>query len=585
DKSKAHRTLTKCLEHLSSSSKPELQTISANVMETLKCKKNINAFWASKKREKKKNNLEERIQIVERESKLHDVKQHATAKKLIFEQDNNVRKNFNAEILEKRNNIRDMEEDKSVPSIPKSRKRKVEDLPENKNSKMRLLEHQPESELEDNENKLCDDEYDEDDEDDENDDQDSDSDAESINGDKGEEEIKTLTQDEVIVRNKLIKILTARQKKDKKAGKDFMTSIYLNGIIDLSDNEMQKRIKKSLNEEQNSWLERVLEKKAWKPTPACIQYLNQFTEEVCNRNEIPTIVRKSCVTGRFDPFYHEAHEIAQQILTHCSVRLEAPMRVEYKGLNLERTYAVDTIIYFFNRLFRMHQDELDVAWIESQTSDTKKHKFDGLYKVIKAVDKSQAIIIIEFSRGRKTPTSKKYDDQVKMCRNSMRTLNKLLQTVPKNLARVYLVQSFNGFIEIKYLVRPLPTIYVLQQFLRIKIPVTFADFEQFSKDIICLMDWQTDVLSTARAVNKASTNAMENNNVYITSVDNTPQKKKAEKAEPEAKNAKLIKQVMEENAKREAKNVELKARIVGLEQIAELKDRITKLEQKPGNFQ
>ncbi|RHZ75707.1 hypothetical protein Glove_212g87 [Diversispora epigaea] len=60
--------------------------------------------------------------------------------------------------------------------------------------------------------------------------------------------------------------------------------------------------------------------------------------------------------------------------------------------------------------------------------------------------------------------------------------------------------------------------------------------------------------------------------------------KKAEKAELEAKNAELLKQVTEESTKREAENVELKARIAKLEQIAEenteLKDRITKLEQK-----
>ncbi|CAG8523818.1 7029_t:CDS:1 [Paraglomus brasilianum] len=58
----------------------------------------------------------------------------------------------------------------------------------------------------------------------------------------------------------------------------------------------------------------------------------------------------------------------------------------------------------------------------------------------------------------------------------------------------------------------------------------------------------------------------------------------AEKAELEAKNAELLKRVMEESTKREAENVELKARITKLEQTAEenteLKDRITKLEQK-----
>ncbi|KAF0508286.1 hypothetical protein F8M41_018784 [Gigaspora margarita] len=57
-----------------------------------------------------------------------------------------------------------------------------------------------------------------------------------------------------------------------------------------------------------------------------------------------------------------------------------------------------------------------------------------------------------------------------------------------------------------------------------------------------------------------------------------------EKAELEAKNAELLKQVTEESTKREAENVELKARIAKLEQIAEentkLKDGITKLEQK-----
>ncbi|RHZ76993.1 hypothetical protein Glove_186g103 [Diversispora epigaea] len=57
-----------------------------------------------------------------------------------------------------------------------------------------------------------------------------------------------------------------------------------------------------------------------------------------------------------------------------------------------------------------------------------------------------------------------------------------------------------------------------------------------------------------------------------------------EKVDLEAKNAELLKQIMEENTKREAENAELKARIAKLEQIAEenteLKDRITKLEQK-----
>ncbi|CAG8614789.1 7829_t:CDS:2, partial [Diversispora eburnea] len=351
---------------------------------------------------------------------------------------------------------------------------------------------------------------------------DSESDTGSIDIDRSEEEIRKLTQDEVDIRNKLLKILTARQKKDKEAGKDFMASIYLNNIIDLSDDEIYKRVKKSLNKDQISWLEGVLQKKYWKPTPEFTEYINQFTEETCTRANIPTIVRKSCISGRFDSSYHEAHDIALHILTHFSLRLEAPMRVEYKGLDLERTYAVDTIIYILNRIFRMYQDELDVAWIEQTSPDTKNHKFDGLYKVISTTGKNQAIIIIEFSRGRKTPMSKKDGDLIKLCRNAMRTLNVQLRKVPKERARIYLVQSF---------IRPLPTIYMLQQFLHVKIPATFGDFEQFSKDMMCLMNWQADVLSTARIVNKATTNVIKNN-IYITSVDDTPQKKESNKNQP-----------------------------------------------------
>ncbi|CAG8630309.1 8090_t:CDS:2, partial [Diversispora eburnea] len=361
---------------------------------------------------------------------------------------------------------------------------------------------------------------------------DSESDTESIDIDQGEEEIGSLTQGEVDIRNKLLKILTTRQEKDKEAGKDFMASIYLNNIIDLSDDEIYKRIKKSLNKDQVSWLEGVLQKKSWKLTPEFTEYINQFTEEACTRANIPTIVRKSCISGRFDSSYHEAHDIAQHILTHFSLRLEAPMRVEYRGYNLERTFAIDTIIYILNRIFRIHQDQLDVAWIEQTTPNTKNHKFDSLYKVISTTGNNQIIIIVEFSRGRKTPVSKKDGDLIKLCRNAMRALNALLRIVPKERARLYLVQSFNGFVEIKYLVRSLPTIYMLQQFLCVKIPATFDDFEQFSKDMMCLMNWQTDVLSTARAVNKAITNVIENNNIHITSVDDTPQKKKSNKNQP-----------------------------------------------------
>ncbi|CAG8645095.1 8744_t:CDS:2, partial [Diversispora eburnea] len=47
------------------------------------------------------------------------------------------------------------------------------------------------------------------------------SEAESTNEEQGEEEIRGLSQDEVEIRNKLLKILTARQEKDREAGKNF----------------------------------------------------------------------------------------------------------------------------------------------------------------------------------------------------------------------------------------------------------------------------------------------------------------------------------------------------------------------------
>ncbi|PKY45756.1 hypothetical protein RhiirA4_460418 [Rhizophagus irregularis] len=133
------------------------------------------------------------------------------------------------------------------------------------------------------------------------------------------------------------------------------------------------------------------------------------------------------------------------------------------------------------------------------------------------------------------PESKKDGDQLKLCRNAMRTLNKLLITIPKDRARVYLVQSFNGldgFIEIKYLVRPIPSIYILQRFKRTKLPASFGDFEQFANDLKDLMNWKADVLSTVRAVNKAIAvdNTRGDNNLHLTSIEDTPLKKrKAEK--------------------------------------------------------
>ncbi|CAG8494326.1 5516_t:CDS:2 [Cetraspora pellucida] len=136
------------------------------------------------------------------------------------------------------------------------------------------------------------------------------SDTESINEVHDGEEINNLSQDEVDIRNKLLQILTAHKEKDKRAGKDFMNSIFLNNILDLSDDGIYDQIKKSLNKDQTSWLEGVLQKKSWKATSEFTQYINQFTEEACTLIVIPTIARRSFVSSRFDPYYYEAHDIA-----------------------------------------------------------------------------------------------------------------------------------------------------------------------------------------------------------------------------------------------------------------------------------
>ena len=65
--------------------------------------------------------------------------------------------------------------------------------------------------------------------------------------------------------------------------------------------------------------------------------------------------------------------------------------------------------------------------------------------MIKATDRNQVIIIIEFSFARKASVTKEDGDQVKLCRNSMRILNKLLESVPREKARVYLVQAVSKY--------------------------------------------------------------------------------------------------------------------------------------------
>ncbi|CAG8783280.1 27258_t:CDS:2, partial [Dentiscutata erythropus] len=318
------------------------------------------------------------------------------------------------------------------------------------------------------------------------------------------EEMKGLNASELLIRNKLLEILHQNQFKDLKSGKTLMSSNFLNGIIDVSDANFKTMIKSELNKlnEGQQWFDKVLSKQTWILTPEFTNYRNQFTDDVCNRMQLPTLVRKSFVTERFDPFVHEGHDIAQDIMKHFSVRLEAPCNIYSKASKLERTYAIDTIIYVMNRIFRMHFDVLDGNWIEILTSDTKSHKIDGVLNVFQTKKFRQTIIIIEFSHSQYASADKETDDQVKLSRNAKRILNKLLDRVSYEQARVYTIQSINGNINIKYMVRPLPSIYLYEEFVSIKIPTTFDDMEEFAKSMSTLMDFQTDVLQTVKLMNK-----------------------------------------------------------------------------------
>lgn len=92
----------------------------------------------------------------------------------------------------------------------------------------------------------------------------------------------------------------------------------------------------------------------------------------------------------------------------------------------------------------------------------------------------QTICIVEFSYGKKAPDSKETKDDVKLARNATRILNKLLDSVSCKKARVYTIQCVNGHIHIRYMVRPLPSVYLYDEFACIKIPtIHVAETRQF----------------------------------------------------------------------------------------------------------
>ena len=80
------------------------------------------------------------------------------------------------------------------------------------------------------------------------------------------------------------------------------------------------------------------------------------------------------------------------------------------------------------------------------TADTKTHKFDGVVRSLQAEKKNPRTIgIVEFSRGKKASKTKDIDDQVKLGRNAVRVLNKLLEKVPCRKARVYTIQCVSKY--------------------------------------------------------------------------------------------------------------------------------------------
>src|SRR2546423_1384038 len=101
-----------------------------------------------------------------------------------------------------------------------------------------------------------------------------------------------------------------------KLGKTILTSTTLNDIIDISDEETNKEIKACFNQDQICWLNNVLKSQVFNPTDEFKNYIGQFTEGACNRVQIPSLVRKSFINGRFDSYYYEDHDVAQQVLTH-----------------------------------------------------------------------------------------------------------------------------------------------------------------------------------------------------------------------------------------------------------------------------
>ncbi|CAG8787917.1 15314_t:CDS:10, partial [Gigaspora margarita] len=281
--------------------------------------------------------------------------------------------------------------------------------------------------------------------------------------------LQSMNDDEKLIRGALFKILEYNKDEESRSGKNFMNSLFLNGIIDMAN--VKEQILLKLEGEQLNWLGNILNKKTWKKTQEFISFCNQFNEDNCDRVNVPVLVRKSFVPeGKFNSFSDEGHDIVQDIMKHF----------------------------------------------------TKSHKFDGIIKIPKIKKDDKYIMIIEFSKGRKATEDKEMDDKIKLGRNAMRMINKLSDEVPCDKLRVYTVQCINGIIRIHYMVRPLPSVYLFEEFGTIKIPTTFDDMEQFSEDMSVLMNFQADVLATIKALNKGR----KGETTYKVLIEDTPKTEK-----------------------------------------------------------
>ncbi|RHZ58758.1 hypothetical protein Glove_368g29 [Diversispora epigaea] len=108
------------------------------------------------------------------------------------------------------------------------------------------------------------------------------------------EELRNLSLDNASIRITLLDILFQCRSKDLELEKTIMNSNFLNDIIDTTD----------------------------------ANFCNHFTKDNCDHVQVPSFVRKSFVVGRFDPFLHEGHDIAQRIMTHLYVSDWKPQSTE-----------------------------------------------------------------------------------------------------------------------------------------------------------------------------------------------------------------------------------------------------------------